>query len=212
MYGFDVTQRYPAVYRLRVHLEDEQSLVFEEGLEANAVEAASGTELDSFFAINRKNEDRPERWVKYVDMPSGKGADDPDFKGYTWTGKLWKPRVNKSDTIGRIHSVFVGSGDVYYLCILLHHNFCMGKTSFKDLRTILVNNEEKELPTYKAVCLHLGLLQDDGEWKMALDEALARDSAKAIRGLFIYIIIWCAPVNPAGLFQEFWDRPVDNPA
>ena len=47
---------------------------------------------------------------------------------------------------------------------------------------------------------------------MALDEALARDSARAIRGLFIYIIIWCAPVNPAGLFQEFWDRPVDNPA
>ena len=224
--GFDVTTRYPAVYRMRVHLEDEQSLVFEEGMEANAVEAATGTELDAFFIINSKNEgehidcpqglygvkDRPDRWVKYVDMPSGKGADDTDFKGYTWTGKLWKPRVNKSDTIGRIHSVFVGSGDVYYLRILLHHNFCMGKTSFKDLRTIIVNNENRILTTYKEVCEHLGLLQDDGEWKMALDEALARDSARAIRGLYIYILMWCHPSAPADLFNEVWDRPVDNPA
>ena len=97
---------------MRVHLEDEQNLIFEEGMEANAVETAANTELNAFFIINNdENEgeghygvkNRPERWVKYVDMPSGKGADDTEFKGYTWTGKLWKPRLNKSDTIGRIH-------------------------------------------------------------------------------------------------------------
>ena len=205
---------------MRVHLEDEQNLIFEEGMEANAVETAANTELNAFFIINNdENEgeghygvkNRPERWVKYVDMPSGKGADDTEFKGYTWTGKLWKPRLNKSDTIGRIHSVFVGSGDVYYLRILLHHTHCMGKTSFKDLRTVLDNNGKKELPTYKAVCQHLGLLQDDGEWKMALEEALARDSASAIRGLYLYILMWCFPSNPAELFKQFWDKPADKP-
>ena len=89
-------------------------------MEANAVEAATGTELDSFFDINKsenREEDKgplgvknhPWLWVTYVNMPSGKGADDTKFKGYSWTGKFWKPRVNKSDTIGRIHSVFVGA-------------------------------------------------------------------------------------------------------
>mgnify|MGYP007101578120 FL=1 len=154
---------------MRVHLEDEQNLIFEEGMEANAVETAANTELNAFFIINNdENEgeghygvkNRPERWVKYVDMPSGKGADDTEFKGYTWTGKLWKPRLNKSDTIGRIHSVFVGSGDVYYLRILLHHPFCMGKTSFEDLRTIYGENKPRE--TYKEICQYLGLLHDDG--------------------------------------------------
>ena len=77
----------------------------------------------------------------------------------------------------------------------------MGKKNFTDLQT--VDGEKDPHNSYKDICLHLGLLQDDGEWKMALDEVLARDSARAIRGLYIYILMWCAQANPAGLFNEF---------
>ena len=65
---------------MRVHLDEEQNIVFEE---ANAVETATGTEHDAFLIINGSNvedeplygaKNRPERWVTYVNKPSGKGG------------------------------------------------------------------------------------------------------------------------------------------
>ena len=70
-------------YRMRVHLENKQNIVFEEGIEANAVEAAAGTVLTAFFNINAFDyeekdsnvQNRPKRWMKYDNMPSwGTGA------------------------------------------------------------------------------------------------------------------------------------------
>ena len=64
-------------------------------------------------------------FLRYVDFP--------EKFVYVQKEKKWKPRVNRSDTIGRIHSVSPASGDVFYLRMLLHDDHCRGKVSFTDL-------------------------------------------------------------------------------
>ena len=47
--GFPITDRYPPVQALRVHLEDEQQVVFDEGTEDEALDKQRNTELTAFF-------------------------------------------------------------------------------------------------------------------------------------------------------------------
>ena len=62
------------------------------------------------------------------------------------------------------------AGDVYYLRVLLHDNYCIGKRSYEDMLT-LPNGRQCE--SYKEVCCELGLLSDDREWQRILLEAEA---------------------------------------
>ena len=96
--------------------------------------------------------------VQYVDMPK-------KFQ-YEQKAKKWVKRKNKSETIGRVHSVNPVAGDIFYLRLLLHNDHCLGKTSFQNLWT--VNGEICD--TFKEACTRLGLLQDDNEWHQVLTE------------------------------------------
>ena len=40
-------------------------------------------------------ENYPWLWVEHVNMPSGKGAEDTNFNGYTCTGKFWKRAMSE---------------------------------------------------------------------------------------------------------------------
>ena len=112
--------------------------------------------------------------------------------------------------------------------MLLQHEHCKGKESFDEM--LRVNAEgcngseetcrgvdglcigadckRKQCTTYKEVCERLGLLQDDGEWKIALEDAMTVKGAKEIRGMFIYILMYCEPCSPAALLDSFWDGPL----
>ena len=111
--------------------------------------------------------------------------------------KKWIQRKNKSDTIGRVHSVNPIAGDVFYLRLLLHNDHCKGKTSFEDLRT--VNGEVCD--SFQEACTKLGLLQDDNEWHQVLTEANYIRSTKAVRELYVTIVLYCEPADPAKLFE-----------
>ena len=65
---------------LRVHQEEEQQVVFEEGHEDLVTENQRLTELTEFFEHNKNI--GPEEWLRYVDMPNK----------YTWNKqrKSWK--------------------------------------------------------------------------------------------------------------------------
>ena len=95
---------------LRVHQDEEQQVVFEEGQEDLVTENQRLTELTEFFEHNKNV--GPEEWLRYVDMP----------KKYTWNKqrKTWKKRVNKSDTIGRVDNVHPAAGDSFNLQMLLN--------------------------------------------------------------------------------------------
>ena len=187
LFNFNISQNKPAVYALRVHLRDEQQIVYDMGSEEQCLETQHCTELTGFFEFNREN---PETMITYVDCP----------ESLTWSSgeKKWTIRKNASDTIGRIHSVHPVAGEVYYLRMLLHHEHSKGKTSFDHLKT--VNGIEQE--SYQEVCRILGLLQDDQEWDEALTEGSLTRMPSTLRELFVTIVLFCMPANPKELFNK----------
>ena len=97
LFSFPITGRYPAVKALRVHLEEEQQIVFDENLEVEALENQRDTELTAFFSYNEANSDSPENLELYVDMPKNHVYDQKK--------KEWRKRKQGKDTvIGRVHS------------------------------------------------------------------------------------------------------------
>ena len=172
--NFNISQNKPAVCSLRIHLKDEQHVVFDVGSEEEIVETQRNTELTAFFSYNLEH---PDTKCTYVEFPERFIYDTKE--------KKWKKRKNVSDTIGRVHTVHPIAGDVYYLRMLLHNDHCMGKTSFDDLMCIADNKYE----TYQEVCRNLGLLQDDNEWDDALMEGSNTKMSSSLRELFVVIVI-----------------------
>ena len=96
--------RYPPVQALRVHTEDQQQVVFDEGTEEVALETQRETELTAFFRLNDQlqqddQEVNVESLPKYVEMPK--------LYRYDKSKKTWIRRQARSEdvVIGRIHSV-----------------------------------------------------------------------------------------------------------
>jgi len=58
-------------------------------------------------------------------------------------------------------------------------------------------------PSFQAACLALGLLQDDGEWRQCLSDAVHMASASQMRTLFVTILRDCHPTQPERLWEEF---------
>ena len=172
-------------------------MVFDEGMEDEALERQRETELTQFFGMNEANRrnglpDKVLPTLRYVDMP----------KEYTRTKNKWVKRSGNraSDTIGRVDSIHPSAGDVFYLRALLNSDHCKGKTSHDDLKTVLGEKCE----SYKEACQKLGMLQDDREWEMALEDAANVGTCKNQLGLFLTIALWCNPADPSALFEKFW--------
>ncbi|XP_026430888.1 uncharacterized protein LOC113328003 [Papaver somniferum] len=77
--------------------------------------------------------------------------------------------------IGRIYYVHPTTGEKYYLRILL--NVQKGCKNYNDIKTV---GGTIHL-TFKAACLALGLLEDDGEWHRAIQEAAETHTAEDIK-------------------------------
>ena len=195
LFNFNISQNKPSVYALRVHLENEQQIVFDMGTEEQSLETQQFTELTGFFKFNQEN---PETMITYVDFP----------ESLTWnTGeKQWKWRKNASDTIGRVHSVHPAAGEVYYLRMLLHHEHSKGKVSFAHLMSVDGVHQE----SYQEVCRIIGLLQDDREWDEALTEGALTRMPSSLRELFVTIVLFCMPANPKDLFNNHCQEWADD--
>ena len=196
--AFPIARKYPAVFAMRVHLEEDQQVIYDEGQEDIALEKGRTTELTAFFTLNLKGVLSKEDQLQYVDMPK-------KFR-YDQKKKEWVQRKNKSDTIGRVHSVNPIAGDVFYLRLLLHNDHCKGKKSFEDLRTV----EGEVCATFKEACTKLGLLQDDNEWHQVLMEADYIQNSPALRELYITIVLYCEPSDPRRLFEDHWEKWTDD--
>ena len=197
---------------LRVHEEEGQHVVFDEGNEEMATETQRDTELTKFFELNELNRkakeaDNPEEYnpdledLRYVDMPTKYTYDKKE--------KKWKPRDKnrKCDTLGRVDNVHPAAGDRFYLRLLLNSDQCKMCESFEMLRTVpkdMYFKEKKPCGSYQEACRELGLLQDDREWELALEEAAATRSCSNQIGLFVTIAIFNNPADPSSLFEKFW--------
>jgi hypothetical protein len=90
------------------------------------------------------------------------------------------------------------AGERFYLRTLL--TVVRGATSFVSLRT--VNGVEH--PSFCQACLARGLLEDDNEWALCLEEAAVMQTGHQLRQLFATILKENWPLNdPVALWDRF---------
>ena len=194
LFCFGMSDRSPAVIALQVHLENQQLIFFQPGEEQQAVAGEPRrTQLTAWMAYNRQSaaEDPGCLEVLYPDLPLHCRWDAGQ--------KRWIRRRNvlAAPTIGRVVSLTPRHGDVFYLRVLLHH--VPGAATFSDLRTV----DGEVCATNQEACRRRGLLQDDDEWTAALADAVRTTRPGQIRQLFVVILLFCAPADPAALFRRY---------
>jgi len=185
IFKFKMHDQSHAIYRLHVHLENEQTVCFMEGNEEVAVDRAKSrdSKLTAWFALNKV--DVNARELKYWEIPTH----------YTWDNKntRWKKRLRGGDkVIGRMYTVSVKEQERYYLRLLLSH--AQGATSFEDLRTVENGDEKIVFATFREAAKEKGFLLDDTVWQETLDDAKMYAMPYQLRQLYAYI---CALGNPS---------------
>jgi len=117
--------------------------------------------------------------------------------------KKWKP-CQSGFSIGRLHFAGPSSGEWFYLRTLL--TVVKGATSFEHLRSF----EGVLQLTFKAACLAQGLLEDDMEWRLCLQEAAVMQTGSNLRRLFATLLLHCFPSDPAHLWGLFREQICDD--
>ena len=194
MMEYPIQDRFPAVMNLAIHLDGQQNVVFRDGHAEEALEKVRDTTLTAYFKLNQSDADA--RKLKYREIP----------QYYVWnkTKGIWTRRKlfiasKVPRMIGRISNVSPVQGERFYLRLLLNHK--IGSFSYKD---ILKHNGE-EFSTFKEVCLAMGLLEDDSEWKYSMMEISNFGMPVQIRASFAVILQYCRPTEPLKIFEQFLD-------
>jgi hypothetical protein len=188
--AFDMHREQPNVMRLAVHLPDQQTVVFNpdpsphnphSGLES----VNAKTSLTSWFAFNKKVKADAEMWAAVAargNHPNGAARAEAAEARALWdecqntlyhnfpkiatlNNKVWKRRERRMarNPVGRMYYVPPSAGERFYLRLCLTH--VPGATCFEDVRTF----QGRVCATFKEAAIARGLLQDDGEWRAALE-------------------------------------------
>ena len=153
LFGFPMQDCYPTVQKLQLHLHDNHQILYTKGEEAAALDRPVNTTLTDYFDTVRseKNDPLPDTEVEmYPRAPELNYADIPTY--YTWERVKWNCRKNpkQSDTIGRIYSAHMSSGERFYMRKLLLHT--PGVESFDHLRIF----EGVQCNSYKETFIAVG--------------------------------------------------------
>ena len=62
----------------------------------------------------------------------------------------------------------------------------------------------------REACIAHGLLADDNEWRLCLQDAGAMQSGRQLRNLFVTILRDCSPSDPAALWLQFRTQICDD--
>ena len=101
-------------------------------------------------------------------------------------------------------SALAGTGDLYYLRMVLLYQ--RGATSFAHLRTV----NGVECATFKAAAIALGVLEDDAEHHVAMQQTAAIAPAPALRAFFVALLTNAEVVDPLWLWQEHKHSIIDD--
>ena len=139
-----LTQEFPPVCQLQVHLENEQCVTFKPNGRLSNVKKDS--QLMGFFKANKKYPDA--RKLYYHEFPSQ----------FVWKKDLgeWVPRQRQT-AFGRLVYIPPNAGEKFYARLIL--SVVKNLQSFDDLRTV----DGVLFETIREACLARGLLEDDGE-------------------------------------------------
>ncbi|GJV99651.1 hypothetical protein Tco_1554903 [Tanacetum coccineum] len=111
--------------------------------------------------------------------------------------KSWKRRqVKTKKSLRRLTYVHPSSDDLFYFRLLPCHQ--KGCKSPIEVRTV----NDQVLPTYRSAFEALGLVGDDKEWDIALEESIALATLAEIRTLFAQILIYYDVADPPKLWTK----------
>lgn len=188
---FGLSDRYPAVSRLAVHEENNQTVfLWDDGDVATqlASEKATSTTLTEYFRLNREDGvgfcGVKSRDVLYKDIP----------KHFRMVGSKFVARKNKAEIVTRVDYASPRDGERFYIRLLLSH--VKGSTSWEDLRTV----SGKLYQTYREAADALGLLESDEHFDKCLAEAALWMTGSALRELFAMIIVHNVPSDSLSLW------------
>lgn len=190
IFSFDIHHREPAVERLSFHLPGEQCVIFSDADPLEEVLNRPGVERSMFLAWMEANAEFDEaKHITYSEFPTK----------FVWkqAQKKWSPRKQRF-AIGRVFYVPPGSGELYYLRILL--NKVKGPKCFQDIRTV----DGILYPTFKEACYALGLLDDDKEYINAIEEASFWGSGCYLRRLFATLLLSNSFSKPEHIWEKTW--------
>ncbi|XP_011859152.1 PREDICTED: uncharacterized protein LOC105556668 [Vollenhovia emeryi] len=184
-----------SIVRLPVHLPNEQNIIIENGSDEDTITSALNqvTMLMDYFALNSRDEEAKQ--YLYIEIPRYYTFKKDKINGRNVS--YWSKRKNNYNCIGRMYSVSPTQIELFHLRLLLLT--VKGAKSFNDLKT--VNGEV--YPTFSAACLALGLIEDDDEWKRAMNEAVGWMMPRQLRRLFVRILLHCQPLHPEELWEYF---------
>nr|XP_027118421.1 uncharacterized protein LOC113735625 [Coffea arabica] len=190
IYAFDLSVINPSVILLHLHLENYQSMCFDENRPLTDIitdDRLSRTMLAEFFAMNRTNEHAESLNLLYKEFPQHFVWDADD--------RIWYTRKT-GQVIGRVITAHPIEGERYYLRILLMH--VRKPTSFDDLKTV----NGYLASSFKEAAELRGFLQIDNGAEECLSEAILYGMPQCLRQLFAVILVHCSPADP----QQLWSR------
>lgn len=191
--------------RIDVHLTGHQNVFFEAGEEREA--AARANDRTKVLQWLPSNQQYPTaRNISYLEFTCF----------FTWQGGNWKPRdafkvrpsqdalrtvaleydfsrlQRATDTVSRIYTVIPREGERYFLRTLLLHE--EDATCLEDLCTVDGDVET----SFRETCLARGLLQDDSQWKLTMQNAF-RSSFELLTEIIATLIAFCNEAGPVEL-------------
>jgi hypothetical protein len=189
LFNFKMFHKSHTIYRLPVHLSNQQPVFFQAGHEEEALARAvnNNTKLTAWFDLNKH--DSLARKYLYNEIPYHFSFDQKT--------RSWIRRKNSHKTVSRMYAVSPKEGERYFLRLLLLHQ--RGARSFEELKTvdnILCNS-------FREACLALNLLENDEEWDRCLTEASNFKMPRQLRDLFATICVFCNPSYPLKLWEKF---------
>ncbi|GJZ19453.1 hypothetical protein Tco_0556043 [Tanacetum coccineum] len=191
IYGFPLSNIYPSVMSLQVHLPNNQFVRFrEDDVLTNIIERERNKRsmLTAFFELNKK--DTNARQYFYRDIP----------RYYTWnkSTRVWKRR-KQGKMRGRMVSANPAEGERFYLRVLLQH--VKGPTGFDYLYTV----DDVLYTTFRRAALERGLIKSDSYIHECLRESSMHELPYALRRLFATILIFCEPGDVRKLRDDHYE-------
>ena len=197
-------ERFPPVVQLAVHLEMAKGCTLQKQ-QSRAEAEPLWTTLTEYFSLNQS--DSFARSLLYMDLPHL----------YTWdkAQKVWsrlkrgnkvahKEDIFEAPSIGWVYTVSPRQGECYYLRLLLHE--VCGATSFDDLKRV----SREICPTFREACRRRGLLENDNQYSLALEEAAMSEMSSQVRTLYAIILTTCAPADPLALWGSHCDSMTED--
>ncbi|KAK7360203.1 hypothetical protein VNO77_02185 [Canavalia gladiata] len=176
IFAYDIHYREPSIERLSFHLPDQHAVVFQDDDTLDDIANRPSSITTKFLAWMGANKKYDEgRSLTYAEFPTK----------FVWKQSEHEWTIRKRGfSIGRLHFVPPGSGELYYLRLLL--NRARGVQSYRDIRTV----NDITYATFKDACYSLGILDDDKEYIDAIKQASHWGTAFFLRKLFVTLLIF----------------------